>query len=107
MDLRGWCKEVNGKLCNSVARSCFKGMAGFAEGCLDSALPSCLAGRDPASSSGRTSTDLDRCLAAIEPLSCQELGLGLGSGKLAAVCGASAPGGTPAPAATPAQSPAH
>ena len=98
VSLGDWCKEVNSKLCNSVAQSCFKGMSGFADGCLQSAMPSCLAGRDGHSPSGRTKGDLANCISGIQPLSCKELGKGLGSGKMAELCGATAPGGTTTPA---------
>ncbi|PSM31000.1 hypothetical protein [Haliangium sp. UPWRP_2] len=56
-----------------------------------------MAGRDPQTPSGRTGGDLNTCLAKLEPLSCGQLGAGLGSGELA-VCSASVGGSGTQPA---------
>jgi hypothetical protein len=95
-----WCQVVSSKMCELTARACFNGMSGVADGCKDTAIPSCLAGRDPQTPSGRLGGDLNACLAKLEPLSCAQLGAGMGSGELS-VCAANV-GGTPsAPAAPP------
>lgn len=108
VSLGEWCQQVSGKLCELTGSRCFGGIAGVADGCRNTAVPSCLAGRDPALPSGRQGADLDRCLAALAPLSCEQLGAGLGSGQLATFCSATAPSTLPAsdgPAGAPASPP--
>lgn len=97
-----WCQVVSSKVCDLTARACFNGMSGVADGCKDTAIPGCLAGRDPQTPSGRNGGDLNACMARLEPLNCAQLGAGMGSGELS-ICTANV-GGTstgPAPSAPP------
>jgi hypothetical protein len=75
-----WCEEASAMLCEAIADECFGGAGGFAEGCTESSLPGCLAGRDASSASGRTYDDLAACHASLRPMSCEELGYATGTG---------------------------
>jgi hypothetical protein len=81
-----WCQQVGNAFCGAMADRCFGCMNGVADGCRDTFRPSCLAGRAESGPSGRTGADLDRCIAAIRPLTCEGLGAGIGSGELATHC---------------------
>jgi hypothetical protein len=80
--LSGWCDRVSTEMCGAMANQCFQGNRDVAAGCIDSARTGCVAGRDPAMSSGRTTTDLEHCTTQLRSLSCEGLGAGLGSGAL-------------------------
>jgi hypothetical protein len=73
-------------MCKSVGNRCFGGLSGFAQGCMDSFQPNCVGGRDTSAPSGRTQSDLDRCLARIDALSCEGLGASIGAGALGDLC---------------------
>jgi hypothetical protein len=81
-----WCDQVGAAFCKATADRCFNGMNGVADGCRDTFKPSCLAGRAADGPSGRTGADLDHCVAALKPLTCEGLGAGIGSGSLGTVC---------------------
>lgn len=108
VSLGDWCQVVSSKVCDLTARACFNGMSGVADGCKDTAIPGCLAGRDPQTPSGRLGGDLNTCLAKLEPLSCAQLGAGMGSGELS-ICsanvGGSATGPTPPTTTNPSPNP--
>ncbi len=86
--LGDWCDHVGTAMCTAMADRCFNGMAGFADGCRDSARPACLAGRSPDSSSGRTWGDLEHCRSTLSSLTCEGLGASVGSGQLSTQCAA-------------------
>lgn len=96
ISLGDWCKTVSSKVCDLTAKACFNGMSGVADGCKDTAIPGCLAGRDPQMPSGRTGADLNACMAKLAPLTCQALGAGMGSGELS-ICSVNIGGGTATP----------
>ena len=81
-----WCKQVGAAFCKATADRCFNGMSGVSDGCRDTFEPSCIAGRVAEGPSGRTGGDLDHCIAALAPLSCEGLGAGIGSGDLGTLC---------------------
>ena len=85
-----WCQQVCRKFCNATASRCFPGMAGFEEGCQQSALQSCLAGRSLATPSGRTGADLASCLDYLDGVSCRDLGAALTNPVGAKLCAARA-----------------
>lgn len=86
-----WCGQVGAAMCRALADRCFSGMSGVAEGCNDTIVGPCLAGRAAETPSGRSFGELDQCVAQIRSLSCEGLGAGLGSGALAQPCSARAP----------------
>lgn len=84
-----WCDRLSDEMCGAMARACFGGNGDFKAGCVDNSRVTCLAGRDPNPGAGRTPADLEACSSALEGLSCEGLGAGIGSGALA-VCQARA-----------------
>lgn len=84
-----WCDRLSDEMCGAMARACFGGNGDFKAGCVDQSRVTCLAGRDPNPGAGRTPADLEACSSALEGLSCEGLGAGIGSGALA-VCQARA-----------------
>jgi len=88
--LGDWCRETTREMCATLARQCFAGLGGVEEGCRDTAVSSCLAGRDAQMSSGRRADELTRCTSTIRAQSCEGLGAGIGSGALATTCAAMA-----------------
>lgn len=101
VSIDGWCTAVTNKLCDLTAKACHGGSMDFANSCKDNGIANCNAGRDPNTPSGRTTGDLDQCLAKLEPLSCQDLQGMTKNPEIVSACSASAPGPSEAaPAAT-------
>ena len=86
-----WCATVTSRLCDLQAKACHKGSMEFANSCKDNGIATCNAGRDPSSPSGRTTGDLEVCLAKLEPLSCPAFEGIAGNKDVLAACSANAP----------------
>ena len=86
-----WCQRICGTFCQTAASRCFPGMAGFEEGCRQSAMQGCLAGRSLATPSGRTGADLASCLEYLDGIACHDLGAALTNPVGARLCAARAP----------------
>jgi hypothetical protein len=91
--LDAWCRELGATYCSAIADRCLGGMAGAADGCRDSFLSSCLAGRAPATPSGRDHGELSQCVARVRGLTCEGLGAAMADPAFAAACAAKAPPG--------------
>ena len=82
-----WCGDVGRKFCDTMVSRCMRNLAGFADGCRESFVPSCVAGRGEAEPAGRTYDELHACLQHVDGLSCEGLAGGVGSGELLEKCG--------------------
>ena len=73
-----WCEVVTERLCEQMADACMNGMQAAADGCMDTGVPACIAGRDASGPSGHTYDDLNECVSTVESLGCAELGTAIG-----------------------------
>jgi len=67
--LREWCGTVTEATCHAIGDRCMKS-ADVASGCQETAQDSCLSGRDPGTSSGRTADEMHACVALMDKTPC-------------------------------------
>lgn len=73
-----WCQVMTERLCGQMSDQCMSGNRSVEQGCVDGGVPTCIAGRDPSSPSGRTYDDLNACVSTVESLECASLGNAIG-----------------------------
>jgi hypothetical protein len=86
-----WCQHVGRTFCRATAEQCFGGSTSFEQGCQQSAVEGCLAGRSLATPAGRTGAELRGCLEYLDGIACKDLGAALANPVGASLCAARAP----------------
>lgn len=64
-----WCKEMMRATCSNMGDRCV-GSSEVTSGCMDTGVDSCLAGRDPGTSSGRKAKELRACIGVANRAPC-------------------------------------
>jgi hypothetical protein len=69
VSLEAWCRELTPVVCDKIG-SCV-GSKDVATGCAETGIPSCIAGRDGARSSGHDSAELAQCASVFRSTPCE------------------------------------
>jgi hypothetical protein len=72
VSLRDWCAQLTPLVCKRVG-SCV-GSEDIADGCIETAIPSCIAGRDGNKSSGHDEAELEACATVFKTTACEGYG---------------------------------
>lgn len=67
--LREWCGTVSEATCHAIGDRCMHS-ADVSSGCQETAQDSCLSGRDPGQTSGRTAEEMHACVALMDTTPC-------------------------------------